>query len=351
MSTVCDVKIETGERLEEFNAGAPAMNNGLSSFKPQIVTSAHRGCNRDGDENEKVLGVRACIAERDREICRLKELLESEKRKADSKRKRVAETWKLLEQEKSKGAQIAKIKVEKAEGYRVQIGQLEKQVGEAKQKLKSETSAFKAAARRQDFKKRRLFAEKRKAELEMAKANEKLKEIEKHNAIEMVKLEEQKALAEDNWNRFVEEKCRADQMSQQLEEDKRTIEDLKRKMLELSSLRNQTEIAVDISAKTQSSQCSKVKHLKNNLNVEKLQTKHTKLKYKLEASRYSILHHRLGCLKIVFVQLLRHFDVLDASFLSVSGSTQDQTKVGFTDELFSLVYNVLVVFGTFYPLP
>lgn len=185
----------------------------------------------------------------------------------------------------------------------------------------------------------------------MAKANEKLKEIEKHKAIEMVKLEEQKALAQDNWNKFVEEKCRADQMSQQLAEDKRTIEDLKRKMLELSSLRNQTEMAVDISVKTQSSQCSKVKHLKNNLNVEKLQTKHTKLKYKLEASRYSILHHKLGCLKIGFVQLLRHFDVLDAYFLSVSGSTQDQAKVGFTDELFSLVYNVLVVFATFYPLP
>jgi hypothetical protein len=138
--------------LEEFNAGAPAVNNGLSSFKPQIVTSAHLGYNGDGDENEKVLGLRACIAERDREICRLKELLESEKRRADSKRKKVAETWKLLEQEKNKVAQIAKIKVEKAEGCRVQIGQLEKQVSEAKQKLKSETSVFKAAARRQDFK-------------------------------------------------------------------------------------------------------------------------------------------------------------------------------------------------------
>ncbi|RHN57605.1 hypothetical protein MtrunA17_Chr5g0442261 [Medicago truncatula] len=50
----------------------------------------------DRDENEKVLGLQACIAERDNEICRLKELLESEKRRADSKRKRVAETWKFM---------------------------------------------------------------------------------------------------------------------------------------------------------------------------------------------------------------------------------------------------------------
>ncbi|MCI96423.1 putative maternal effect embryo arrest protein, partial [Trifolium medium] len=66
---------ETGEKLEEPNA---AENNELCSFKPQI-TSVHWGCDgnvRDGDENEKVLGVQACIAEKDKEICRLKELLE-----------------------------------------------------------------------------------------------------------------------------------------------------------------------------------------------------------------------------------------------------------------------------------
>lgn len=51
-----------------------------------------------------------------------------------------------------------------------------------------------------------------------------------------------------------------------------------------------------------------------------------------------------------FVQILHRFDVLDASFLPVSGSIQGQTKVGFTDELFSHVYNVLVVFATLYPL-
>ncbi|RHN45627.1 hypothetical protein MtrunA17_Chr7g0233411 [Medicago truncatula] len=232
----------------------------------------------------------------------------------------------------------------------VQIGQLEKQFSEAKQKLKSETSAFKVVTRRSDLKKRWLFAAKRKAGLGMAKANKKLEEVEKHKAIEMVKLEEQKAFAKDNWNKFVEEKCHADQMSQQLEEVERTVEDLKRKMHELSSLRNQTEMATDIRKKTKSSQCSKVKHLKNNLNVEKLRARHNKLKYKLEASRYSILHHKLGCRKIGFIQLLRHFDVLDESFLPVSGSIQDQTKVGFTDELFSFVYNVLVVLSTFYPL-
>lgn len=341
---VCVVKIDTGVKLEECYA---VEMNELCGLKSQ------RGCDKgtlNWDENEKALGFQACIVEKDNEICRLKELLEIEKKRSDSKRKRIAETWKLLEQEKNRGAQIARIKMENAEGYRVHIGQLEKQVSEAKQKSKSEMSAFKKVIRRFDCKKRKILAEKRRAELEMTKANENLEEIEKHKAVELVKLKEQKALAEDNWNKFMEEKCRADQMSQLLEEDKRTIEDLKWKVRELSYLREHIEMVTEISADAQSSRCSEVKHLKSNPMVEKLRAKHTKQKYKLEASRYSILRHELGRLKICFVQLLHRFDVLDASFLPVSGNIQDQTKVGFTDELFSFVYNVLVVFATLYPL-
>jgi hypothetical protein len=341
LSAVCVVKLETEEKLEEPNA---AENNELCSFRPRI-TSIHQGCDgnvRDGNENEKVLDGQACIAEKDKEICRLKELLEIEKKRVDSKRKKAAETWKLLEQEKNKGAQIERIKAEKAEGYRVHIGQLEKQVSEAKQKLKSEMSAFKMATRRYEFKKRMISAEKRKAELGMAKANEKLTEVEKYRATEMAKLEEQKALAEDNWNKFLEAKCRTDQMSLQLEEDQRTIEDLKRKMHELSSLGKHTVMDADISVKAQSSQCSKVNHLKNNLTVEKLRAKYTKQKYKFEASCYSILGHKLGSLKIGFVQLLQRFDVLDASFLPVPGSTNDQRKVGYH---FYIMFELFLLFS------
>ncbi|KAL5101476.1 hypothetical protein RYX36_005803 [Vicia faba] len=312
--------------------------NELYSLKSQ------RGCDggtMNWDENEKVLGFQACIAEKDKEICRLKELLEIEKRRADSKRKRVAETLKLLEQEKNRGAQIARIKMENAEGYRVHIGQLEKQVSEAKQKSTCEMSAFKKVIRRFDCKRRKILEEKRRAELEMTKANQKLEEVEKLRVVEMVKLNEQKALVEDNWSKFTEEKCRADQMSQQLEEDKRTIEDLKRRIYELSSLREHVEMATEITAEAQSSLCSEVKHLKRNPVVEKLQAKHTKQKYKLEASHYGILRHELGRLKICFVQLLHRFDVLDTSFFPVSGSIQDQTKKFFDMDNFGLVVTVL----------
>jgi hypothetical protein len=131
-------------------------------------------------------------------------------------------------------------------------------------------------------------------------------------------------------------------MSLQLEEDQRTIEDLKRKMHELSSLGKHTVMDADISVKAQSSQCSKVNHLKNNLTVEKLRAKYTKQKYKFEASCYSILGHKLGSLKIGFVQLLQRFDVLDASFLPVPGSTHDQTKVGYH---FYIMFELFLLFS------
>lgn len=346
LHAACVAKIETGENFEETNAE----NNELRGFKSRIATPmVRKGCGggdaRDENENEKGQGFQACIDEREKEICRLKEHLETEKRRADSERKRAAEAWDLLEEEKSKtaekGTQIARIEAEKAEEeYSIRIGQLEKQICEAKQKLTSEVSAFKEATKRFEAEKCRMLAEKRNAELGMAKANKRL-EVEKRRAVEekrradaeVVKLEEQKALAEDNWNKFMEEKRRADQVSQQLEEDKRTIRDLKQKMHDLSSLRKPIEMAADLNVKGES---TKVKLLKSKLKLAKLRAKHAKQKYKLEASRYSNLRHKLGRVKIDFIQLLHRLDVLDASFSPVSGSMNDQTKVGFIGELFSL---------------
>ncbi|KAJ1388017.1 hypothetical protein SESBI_39478 [Sesbania bispinosa] len=334
----CVAKLETGGKLEELNARVPSENE-ICSIKSQIASpmiQQGRGSDAwDGNENknENAQGFRACVADKEKEICRLKELMETEKSRADSEMKKAAESWKLLEEEKNKtaekGMQIARIEA-KAEEYRIQIGQLEKQVNEAKKKLASEMSRFKEATKKFEAEKRKILAEKRNSELGMAKANERL-EVEKTKAAEekrrgdaeLVKLEEQKALAEDNWNKFMEEKCLADQRSQQLEEDKRIIEDLKQKMHELSSLRKPTEMAADISVKAES---TKVKLLKKQLKLEKLRAKHAKEKYKLEASHYSILRHELGRLKIDFIQFLNRLDMLDASFSPVAGSIHDKTK-------------------------
>ncbi|KAG5064620.1 hypothetical protein AAZX31_02G265500 [Glycine max] len=283
-------------------------------------------CKLLGEEKKKV-------AEKEKEIGRLKGCIEEKKRRVDSERKKATEACKLLEEEKNKAAvkgEIARIEAEKAVKYSFQIGQLEKQVNEAKTKLVSEISTFREATKKFEAENHKLLAEKRNAESGMAKANERL-EVEKQKVneekrradAEMVKLEKQKALAKDNWNKFMKEKCLADQMSQQLEEDKKTIEDLKRKIHELSSLTKPVEMAADSKVNADSTE---VKLLKNKLKLEKLRAKHTRQKYKLETSRYSILRHDLGRLKMDFIQFLQRLDILDASFSPVAGSMHGQTK-------------------------
>ncbi|QHO29851.1 Maternal effect embryo arrest protein [Arachis hypogaea] len=98
------------------------------------------------NEKESIEDFQACIADKEKEISRLKELLEAEKKKADKEkknsekeRKKTAEVLKAVEAEKSKTAkkemQIAKVEAEKAEDYRTRLVRLEKEANEAKTKL------------------------------------------------------------------------------------------------------------------------------------------------------------------------------------------------------------------------
>ncbi|KAL2316847.1 hypothetical protein Fmac_030723 [Flemingia macrophylla] len=284
---------------------------------------AAEACKKLGEDTNKA-------SEKEKEFGRLKGLLEAEKRRADSESKKAAKAFKLLEEEKNKASQtaeIVRIEAEMTEKYKIQVSQLEKQVNEAKMKLVSEMSVFKEMTKKFEAEKRKILAEKRNTETEMAKVNERL-EIEKQKVdeekrladAEMVNLEKQKALAEDNWNKFMKEKSLVDQMSQQLEENKQKIDNMKQKIDDLSSLRKPDKME---SVKAEN---TKLKLLKNKLKLEKVRAKHTRQKYKLEASRNSILLHELGRIKIDFVQLLHRLDILDASFSPVSGSMHDQTK-------------------------
>ncbi|XP_061339716.1 uncharacterized protein LOC133286325 [Gastrolobium bilobum] len=245
------VKIEEEAKLKESNARV-CLENEVSALKSEITTLQQK-CGAGAQEgNGDVEVLQACIYDRETEINRLKELLKKEKIKADSwrkfaedEKKKAAEARKLLEVEKNKSVekemQLPKIEAEKAEEYRVQQVQLGEELTETKMKLASEVSKFKEATKRFEAENLKLLVEKRNAESEMEKAQERV-EVEKQKAArekrcadaEFVKVEEQKKLAEYNWKRAMEAKCLADQMSQKIEEDKRTIEDLKQKIHELS---------------------------------------------------------------------------------------------------------------------
>ncbi|KAK9907086.1 hypothetical protein M0R45_002450 [Rubus argutus] len=106
----------------------------------------------------------------------------------------------------------------------------------------------------------------------------------------------------------MEEKSRADHLSQQLDEAKKKIEEL--------STRNLIEMSAVQLAKGMGAETAKVKLLKKQLKFEKMQRKHAKevAKLKLERSRNSILQQELGRLKLDFDKFSQRLDMLNKSF-------------------------------------
>ncbi|KAK4254763.1 hypothetical protein QN277_010096 [Acacia crassicarpa] len=327
-------KVEEEEKLKEFNTRV-SLENQVSRLKSEIIALQQSCGSNAQDGNEVIKSYEACILDREKEINRLKELLDREKIRADSETKnaeketkKAAEVCKLLEAEKNKNVekaiQIAKIEAAKA--------------GELKQnaaKLASEMKKFKEAAKRFEDEKKKLIEEKQNAVSDLARSQERL-EVEKQKAArekkradeEMVKVEGWKKVAEDNIKTTMEEKQLANQMSQKLEECERTNKDLKQEISELSSLRKTIEISAvspDICVNAES---TKVKLLENSLKLQKLRTKHAKEKVKLEANRRRILQHELGQLKLDFFQIFHRLDMLDTSISPSARSMDDLEKPG-----------------------
>ncbi|CAL5184175.1 unnamed protein product [Lathyrus oleraceus] len=330
--------------------------NEVSALKSEINALQLKCSAIAQEENEDVNALKAGISDKEKEIDRLKKLVEKEKKKADSVRKvaenekkKAAEACKLLEAEKkislNKGMQLSKIEAEKVEEYRLQQVHLEKEVTETKMKLASELLKFKEASKRVEADKQKLLVEKMDAESKMKKAQEQVG-VEKQKAVrekrradeEHVKVEEQKRLAQDNWKSAKEAKHLADQRSQELLENKKTIEDLKQKIHELSSLRKLNEIS-GVSSNV-NAESDKIQLLKSSLELEKLRAKHAReklkherkkfeherMKFKYEESCRNILQQELHRLKLDCIKNYNHLTMLDASFSPVAGSIHGPAK-------------------------
>ncbi|CAK8531434.1 unnamed protein product [Lathyrus sativus] len=329
--------------------------NEVSALKSEI-NALQQKCGTVAQEENENKALKADISDKEKEIDRLKKLMEKEKKRADCERKvaenekkKAAEACKLLEAEKkislNKGMQLSKIEAEKVEEYRLQQVHLENEVTETKMKLASELLKFKEASKRVEAEKQKLLVEKRNAESKMKKAQEQVG-VEKQKAVrekqradeEHVKVEEQKRLAQDNWKSAKEAKQLADQRSQELLENKKTIEDLKQKIHELSSERKPNEISgVSSNGNAES---DKIKLLKSSLEVERLRAKHAReklkherekfeherVKFKYEESCRNTLQKELHQLKLDCIQTYNHLTMLDASFSHVAGSIHDPAK-------------------------
>lgn len=307
---------------------------------------------------------------REKEINRLKELLEKERIRADSEKKKADEARKIVQTEKNKAEEQRKlvdIELKKAEEKRVYY---EKLHNEAESKHALETFKFEERNKRFEVEKAKRVREKNRAdnldkqleehtkrieELERELCDKKLKtetkkkkanlqtnklksevdngkfvslvkyeevnrllEVEKQKVIterkradsETANAEQQRKIAEENRIKVVEETSRADQLFKQLQESRLTIEELQKKMCDHN-----------IIADTE-----KMKFLKKQLKFEKMQVKHAKQVSKLEKGRNNMLNQELCRLKLDFVQFSHRLNMMDnfltGGFEGIDGFTK-----------------------------
>jgi hypothetical protein len=133
------------------------------------------------------------------------------------------------------------------------------------------------------------------------------------------KLEEQEKLNEDlrtsihvERKNAVEEKKRADNLFQKLEEERKWNECLQRKPNELGAVRD-----VVSSGKCgrqlldRASESANVKLLKEKLKLKKEQLKHAKNVLKLDKAKNVMIRREFQCIKQDWLQLLSRFNMLD----------------------------------------
>ncbi|XP_038893728.1 uncharacterized protein LOC120082568 [Benincasa hispida] len=365
----------------------------------------------------------ALVAQGKKEIIQLKELLETEKRRADAERKNAEERKEEAAQatvkiERSKANDLRKFhkaEMDKVNDCRQQLGMLQKEYEETKLKLASETSKLIEVKKDLECEKQKAFKEREHADSEMSKAQAsrmqaevtmkqageeksradnllqqlerktcKIKELEKQvkelqtlkNFIEsccgqhvkktnskgakkndktwlemiqsnanelklafeflkakevntmhkmdeylaiikeksvdsdMMKSSELKNHLEIYRRKAMDEQCRADKLSLELEEKKRRVEELQKNLLELKSSRKLVDASGVSFEHAMSSELAEMKLLKKRLKFEKTRLKHARQVANLEKTHRSIIQQELGRFKLEFVQLSNHLDNL-----------------------------------------
>ncbi|XP_050230872.1 uncharacterized protein LOC126679894 [Mercurialis annua] len=215
---------------EKDLAARVALESEVCSLKSE-VSSLKQTCNTDVVDNKGELKLlKDNVSKAEKEIVRLKALVEKEKTRADSEKKSAeaqkksaSEAWKLMKAEKIKADEERKLaftQEKKAEEYRLQLEACRKEAEEAKSKLVFEANKFEEAGKTLEAEKHKVIKERKSDDSEMAK------------------IEEQKRLVEANEKKFMEEKSRADNLSQQLEEARQKIEDLQKDINNIIPSRN-----------------------------------------------------------------------------------------------------------------
>lgn len=128
----------------------------------------------------------------------------------------------------------------------------------------------------------------------------------------------------------MDEQCRADKLSLELEEKKRKVEELQKNLRELKSSRKLVDASAVSFEHVRSSERAEMKLLKKKLKFEKTRLKHAKQVANLEKTHRSIIQQELGRFKLEFVQLSNHLDDLHKFASTGTKDNNDLEKVGFS---------------------
>ncbi|GAB4858200.1 hypothetical protein Ancab_009597 [Ancistrocladus abbreviatus] len=371
--------------LEGERQKVESLQKELLELRSSIESVEDGGSEKNADVINR--DIRGQISERDAEISQLKQLLEEEKvrahmesEKVEVQKSRVIELCRTLECEKNRvdeAHNMADAEAKKAKDYRAQLEILKKEINESRTNLALEKLKCENLNKRLEAEKQKVLREKQRADLEKAiaakmkklvEANEKkvmeercnannlsqqlederqkigklqkemheltlslqsaeeqaeMARARQHAEIEMAKAEEQRKLAEMCSKMAMEEKSRADNLSQQLEKGRQRFQELEKELhqLQLSGGLAGTHVDVYMNA-----EAAKLNLLHHQLKFEKKRVKHAKQVAKLEKGYNIVLQQELHRLKHDLAQILCRLDMPDNTFCYRSEDLEGRTK-------------------------
>ena len=145
----------------------------------------------------------------------------------------------------------------------------------------------------------------------------------------MMKSSELKNHLEIYRRKAMDEQCRADKLSLELEEKNRKIEELQKNLREFKSSRKLADASTVSFEHAMSSERAEMKLLKKKLKFEKTRLKHARQVANLEKNHRSVIQQELGRFKLEFVQLSNHLDDLHKFSSTGTKDNDDSEKVDF----------------------
>lgn len=293
------------------------------------------------------------VPEENKEISQLKNLLVSERQKTESERKKVQSEKK------------------KADQYLFELEVLRSTAHKTNSDLLSLTSNLETVKKQVEFEKQMALKERKRADMESAKAREQIKlaeglskkfdivrarneelkkEMELQSARSKVKFAENSAKVEEkirllemNKKTAMDWKSRADDLVQQLQEAQLVTEGLKKQMHELSLSQKSTETRSVSPNKVRNLEKAEVRLLKKELKFERKCAKHSKKVAKFENFRREFQAEELGQLKLEFGNLTNRMKLLDENFLRDVEGTSGLGKVCLCHKFFPLYFLLILI--------